>query len=322
MVARELLHNLLDDCLLDARFDAWSNCYERGKVRDIYRLPDRRILITTDRQSAFDHVLGAIPLKGQVLNRIAQYWFEATADIVPNHVLDVPHANVTVGAELTMFPVEIVVRGYLTGSTSTSVWTHYDQGVRKFSGNALPDGMVKNEPFAQPILTPTTKSHAHDVPIAPAEIVERGLVDDDTWQQLEAVAFALYQRGVQRAAERGLILVDTKYEIGRDASGRITVADEVHTPDSSRYWIADTYEARLAAGQEPENLDKEFLRLWLKERGISDDHIPELDDDIRVEVAQRYIDTYERITGQAFEPDLGDAPLRERIERAITPCFP
>lgn len=321
MVDREQLRSLLDDCLLDARFDRWQDTYQKGKVRDMYKLPGKRVLITTDRQSAFDHVLGTIPLKGQVLNRIAQHWFEATADIVANHVLDVPHANVTIGEELEMFPVEIVVRGYLTGSTDTSAWTHYNRGVRDFCGNRLPDGMVKNQPFEAPIITPTTKSDEHDESISATEIVERGLVEADTWNEIERIAFALFARGQELAARQGLILVDTKYEMGRNAKGEIAVADEIHTPDSSRYWIQDSYAERHARGDEPESLDKEFLRLWLKEKGISDTNIPELDDDIRVQVAERYVDLFERVTGKTFEPDVGDEPLMKRIERAIEPTF-
>ena len=322
MVSREQLRNLLDDCLIEARFERWSDSYHKGKVRDIYRLADRRILITTDRQSAFDHVLGTIPLKGQVLNRIAQYWFERTSDIVPNHVLQVPHASVTVARELDMFPVEVVVRGYLTGSTETSAWTHYARGVRELCGNRLPDGMIKNQPFEAPIITPTTKSEDHDEPISPEQIVEGGLVDEVTWRRIEGIALELFARGQRLAAEQGLILVDTKYEMGRTPEGRIAVADEIHTPDSSRYWILESYEERHGRGDEPESLDKEFLRLWLKDKGISDGHIPTLDDEIRIEVAERYLDLFERVTGQTFEPDVGeDDSVKDRIERAIEPFF-
>ena len=321
MVSRDQLRSLLDDCVLDARFERWASTYQRGKVRDMYLLPGRRILVTTDRQSAFDHVLGTIPLKGQVLNRIAQYWFKQTEDIVANHVAEVPHASVTVGEELDMFPVEIVVRGYLTGSTDTSAWTHYDRGVRDFCGNRLPEGMVKNQPFEAAIITPTTKSEEHDESISAAQIVERGLIDEATWGQIEDIALRLFARGQQVAAKQGLILVDTKYEMGRNAAGQIAVADEIHTPDSSRYWVQATYEERHRRGEEPESLDKEFLRLWLREKGISDDNIPELDDDIRVDVAERYVQLYERVTGKDFEPDLGEGTVMERIEKAIEPYF-
>lgn len=321
MISRDQLREQLKDCLLDARFERWENTYQKGKVRDMYKLPGKRVLITTDRQSAFDHVLGTIPLKGQVLNRIAQHWFEQTADIVPNHVIAVPHANVTIGEELDMFPVEVVVRGYLTGSTDTSAWTHYNRGVRDFCGNRLPDGMIKNQPFESAIITPTTKSEEHDESISAEQIVSRGLVEEATWKQIETTALALFARGQKLAAEQGLILVDTKYEMGRNSEGKIAVADEIHTPDSSRYWVADSYQARHSAGEEPESLDKEFLRLWLREQGISDDNIPTLDDDIRVQVAERYVDLFERVTGKSFTPDLGDTPLMDRIEAAIDPFF-
>ena len=320
MSRAELLEHL-PNCLLEARYERWSERYKRGKVRDMYLLADRRILITTDRQSAFDHVLGTIPLKGQVLNRIAQYWFERTSDIVANQVIEVPDGNVTIAEELRMFPVEIVVRGYLTGSTDTSVWTHYDRGVRDFCGLRLPDGMVKNQPFEAPIITPTTKADDHDESISPQQIVERGLVDADTWERICGIALALFDRGRELAAQQGLILVDTKYEMGLNAKGDIAVADEIHTPDSSRYWIEESYADRHGRGDEPESLDKEFLRLWLRDKGISDDNIPELDDDIRVQVAQRYIELYERVTGQPFATSANGIPVRDRIEKAIEPYF-
>jgi len=321
MIAREQIRAQLDNCLMEARFERWQDRYQKGKVRDIYLLPDKRILITTDRQSAFDHVLGAIPLKGQVLNRIAQYWFEQTQDLVPNQVIAVPDPNVTVAQELAMLPVEIVVRRYLTGSTDTSVWTHYNKGVRNFCGVTLPDGMIKNQPFEAPIITPTTKSDEHDESISPQQIVERGLVERDRWGQVEQIALSLFARGTELAAKQGLILVDTKYEMGLNPEGQITIADEIHTPDSSRYWIASSYEERHARGEEPESLDKEFLRLWLRERNISDDNIPELDDDIRIQVAERYIDLFERVTGTTFETELGNAPVAERIQKNIEGYF-
>lgn len=319
MISREQLVEQLGNCLLEAQYERWQQCYQRGKVRDMYLVPGQRILITTDRQSAFDHVLGTIPLKGRVLNRIAQFWFEKTEDIVPNHVIAVPDPNVTVAEELDMLPVEIVVRGYLTGSTDTSAWTHYDRGERVICGNALPDGMVKNQPFDRPIITPTTKSEDHDAPISSEQIVEQGLVEAGVWAQVEEIAFALFARGTELAARQGLILVDTKYEMGRNGDGAIAIADEIHTPDSSRYWIAESYPARHAQGDEPESLDKEFLRLWLREKGISDDNVPELDDEIRTQVAARYIDLCERITGEAFVAQTDPTPVKERIEKAIEP---
>jgi phosphoribosylaminoimidazole-succinocarboxamide synthase len=317
MVTRDQLRSQLDNCLLEARFDRWQQCYRQGKVRDMYLLPGRRILITTDRQSAFDHVLGAIPLKGQVLNRMAQYWFEQTQDIVPNQVIAVPHANVTVARELQMLPVEVVVRGYLTGSSDTAIWTHYARGARRYCGIELADGMVKNQPFAAPLITPTTKSEGHDEPISPADILARQLVAPEVWTEVARIALALFARGTELAARQGLILVDTKYEMGLDDEGRVTLADEIHTPDSSRYWVAGSYAERHARGEEPESLDKEFLRLWLREQGISDTHIPTLDDDIRLQVAERYLDLFERLTGEPFVADLASGPIRAQIEACI-----
>jgi phosphoribosylaminoimidazole-succinocarboxamide synthase len=311
----------LNNCLLEAKYERWQKYYRRGKVRDMYLLSDKRILITTDRQSAFDYVLGAIPLKGQVLNRIALYWFEKTRGIVPNQVIAVPDPNVTVAKELDMLPVEVVVRRYLTGSSDTAIWTHYSRGTRQYCGHTLPEGMVKNQPLATAIITPTTKSDVHDELISPHDVVAQGLVAKDIWQRVEEIALALFARGAELAAQRGLILVDTKYEMGLDEEGRITVADEIHTPDSSRYWIKDTYEERFARSEEPENLDKEFLRLWLRDRGISDKHIPALDDEIRVQVAERYVDLYERVTGESFVAELGDEPVAARIERNIQSYF-
>lgn len=321
MVTEAQIRSQLDNCLLDAKFDRWADSYKKGKVRDMYLLDDKRILITTDRQSAFDHILGAIPLKGQVLNRIAHYWFQQTEDIMPNPIIALPDPNVTVARELDMLLVEIVVRRYLTGSTETSIWTNYANGVRKFCGVDLPDGMVKNQKLETAIITPTTKAEDHDESISAAEIVARGLVDADRWAEVEEKALALFARGTELAAERGLILVDTKYEMGIDPEGNLTIADEIHTPDSSRYWVLDSYEDRHKKGEEPESLDKEFLRLWLRDKGISDTNIPELDDDIRTQVSQRYIDLFERVTGQTFDPEINDAPIAERIEKNIESYF-
>lgn len=318
MVTREQIQAQLDNCLLEAKFPQWEAHYKRGKVRDMYLLENHRVLITTDRQSAFDHVLGTIPLKGQVLNRIAQFWFEQTQDIAPNQIIAVPDANVTVARELDILPVEVVVRKYLTGSSDTAIWTHYNRGVRHYCGHALPDGMVKNQPFDEAIITPTTKDEVHDELISRDEIVAQGLVPEGSWAQVEEIAFALFARGEALAAQQGLILVDTKYEMGLDAAGRITLADEIHTPDSSRFWIRDTYAERHARGEEPESLDKEFLRLWLRDRGISDDNIPALDDEIRIQVAERYIDLFQRVTGTSFKAELGAKPVLQRIEERIS----
>lgn len=290
-----------------------------GKVRDFYELPgERRMLITTDRQSAFDYVLGLIPFKGQVLNQLSQFWFENSADIVPNHLLEVPDPNVMLARQAQMFPVEVIVRGYLTGVTDTSIWVMYQQGQRKMYGLDFADGMHKNQALATPIITPTTHAEVggHDKPLSGAEIVESGLVEAATWQKISEAALALFARGQQICQKAGLILVDTKYEFGL-IDGQVAIADEVHTPDSSRFWIADSYQERIAAGLEPENFDKEFLRLWLREQGYKGDGAPPpLSDEIVARLSQRYQACYERITGQTFQVDFSALPA-ERIGRNV-----
>lgn len=276
---------------------------EKGKVRDVYvqEGANQRVLITTDRQSAFNYSFCDIPLKGQVLNQVSAWWFEQVSDIMQTHVLDVPDPNVMVVKSLSMLPVEIIVRAYLTGSSSTAIWTHYNSGVRMYCGHALPDGMVKNQPLPEVIVTPTTKTH-DDQPISRDEILEQKLIAPDVWEEVERKALQIFARGQKLAAERGLILVDTKYEIGLDADGVLTIGDEVHTPDSSRYWIADSYEEAFAAGKEPPSLDKEFFRLWLRGQGYKDGGaMPEITDDVRLMLSQKYIELYERMTGSAFE---------------------
>jgi phosphoribosylaminoimidazole-succinocarboxamide synthase len=290
---------------------------ERGKVRDSYRRGRQRILVATDRISAFDCVLGTIPFKGQVLNQMAAFWFARTADIVPNHVVAVPDPNVMVVHECDQLPVEFVVRGYITGVTKTSAWHHYERGVRDFCGNSLPDGLRKDQKLEKPILTPTTKLEKHDRPISRAEAIAEGLVDAATFDAAAEICFRLYARGVEHAAAHGLILVDTKYEIGR-LNGRLVVTDEVHTPDSSRYWFADGYEDRFAAGQDQAKLDKEYVREWLAERGfLGDGTPPPLPDAVRVEAARRYIRAYETLSGEALRVS-GEPPL-QRMARALSP---
>lgn len=283
-----------------------------GKVRDIYLQDGRRILITTDRVSAFDQVLGAIPYKGQVLNQLSAWWFEQTRQIVPNHVLSVPDPNVTIGAEAEALPVEVIVRGYITGVTSTSLWTLYEQGVDRPYGLDLPEGLRKNDPLPEPVITPTTKATggAHDERLTNAEVVEHGLVNPELWSEVQAAALAVFRLGQEVAARAGLVLVDTKYEFGL-VEGKLALIDEIHTPDSSRYWIADTY----AAG-EPQNYDKEFLRLWFVEQGYrGDGPAPAMPDEFVTEVAGRYIDAFERLTGETFEP--GEQPAATRIRKAL-----
>jgi phosphoribosylaminoimidazole-succinocarboxamide synthase len=284
-----------------------------GKVRDSYARDGERILITTDRVSAFDRVLSLIPYKGQVLNQLAAWWFEQTRDIVANHVLSVPDPNVTIGREAETLPVEVVVRGYITGVTSTSLWTMYEQGERQPYGIALPDGLKKNDRLPQPIITPTTKATdgGHDRPITSAEIVREGLVDSDLWAEVEAAALAIFARGQHIAQQAGLILVDTKYEFGL-IDGKLALIDEIHTPDSSRYWTAASYETG-----KPEHYDKEFLRQWLANAGYKGEgEPPQFPDDFVAQVAERYIGAYERLTGQPFVP--GKQPAAERIKRNLT----
>ncbi len=282
-----------------------------GKVRDVYSQGKRSILIATDRQSAFDISWCTIPLKGQTLNQISAWWFGQVKDLMPNHVLEIPDPNAMVVKKLEMLKVEIVVRSYLTGSTGTSAWVNYNNGVRNFCGNQLPEGMKKNEKFASAIITPTTKGE-HDELIDAAGIIERKLATKAQWAEISDRALAVFKRGQEVAAKRGLILVDTKYEMGVDKHGTITIADEVHTPDSSRYWVAASYEERMTKGLEPESLDKEFFRLWLKGQGFDyGKPKPEITDDVRIMLAGKYIELYEKITGDAFRiPSDPDVPGR------------
>ncbi|MGE0714065.1 MAG: phosphoribosylaminoimidazolesuccinocarboxamide synthase [Alphaproteobacteria bacterium] len=293
----------------------------RGKVRDNYDLPDgRRILISSDRISAFDRILCAVPFKGQVLTQTARHWFEATGDICPNHVLAYPDPNVVVGRRLSILPVEIVVRDYLAGTTGTSILTLYRKGEREMYGMRLPDGMRDNERLPKPIITPTTKAFdgGHDEPLTPDEIIGRGLLTEEQWATLTRYAFALFARGQAMAAERGLILVDTKYEFGTDATGAIVLADEIHTPDSSRYWLASSYEERFSRGERPESFDKDFIRAWVVARcDPYKDDIPPIPDEVVAATGDVYVRAYESITGKTFQmPDLRE-PVIDRIRRNV-----
>lgn len=283
-----------------------------GKVRDVYRQKDRVILISTDRYSAFDRNLALIPSKGQVLTQISKFWFENTKDIAPNHVLDFPDPNVVVGKKCKVIPIEMVVRGYITGITGTSLWTLYQKGERNFGDFTLPDGMKKNQKLADPVLTPTTKSDDHDKPLTTKIILEEKIVSEDMWKKLSDTAIRLFKRGQEIALSHGLILVDTKYEFGIDEKGKLMLVDEIHTPDSSRYWQAKTYEERIAKGLEPENFDKEFLRLWFKENcdPYNDKVVPEAPKEMVEELSKRYIKIYEQITGETFKTFSGDIDKR------------
>lgn len=315
----------IDGVLTDADFPELPG-HQRGKVRESYDLPDgRRVMIATDRQSAFDHVLAAVPDKGHVLTATAGFWFEKTADVCPNHVISHPDPNVIVAKRLDMLPVEMVVRDYITGTTDTSIWTMYAGGARTVYGQTLPEGLVKNAPLPGTIITPTTKgaAGAHDIPISAAEIVDQGLLTQAQWDEAAAKSLDLFRRGSAIARANGLILVDTKFEFGLDADGTVTIADEILTPDSSRYWAADSYERRFAAGEEPENLDKEFLRLWIRARcNPYTDPLPEIPAETLIEFSDKYISLFERVTGQAFVPAGHDEPVKARIRRALEREFP
>ena len=306
--------------LRDAIDPALPGLY-RGKVRDNYDLPDgRRILITSDRLSAFDRVLCCIPFKGQVLNGIARWAFEQTADICPNHVLAYPDPNIVIGRRLRILPVEIVVRGYLAGTTGTSILTMYKAGRREMYGRSFPDGMADNQALAVPIITPTSKAEDgdHDAPLTEREILDRGLLSEAQWRTVSATALALFARGQSLAAERGLILADTKYEFGLDAEGTIRLADEIHTPDSSRYWRADTYPERFAAGQRPQSFDKDVIREWVAARcNPYTDDIPDIPPELIWKTALTYVEAYERITGRAFDPPPPAPPIHERVMAAL-----
>lgn len=285
-----------------------------GKVRDSYVRGGRRTIVVTDRVSAFDVVLGTLPLKGQVLNQVAAFWFEKTRSVARNHLISVPDPCVSVVEECRLLPIEFVVRAYLTGSTSTSIWVRYEAGDRHYCGHPLPDGLRKHEGLAAPLLTPTTKAPKgqHDELISKDEIVRRGLLGAELFERAESLVTALFRAGSEWAASRGLILVDTKYELGLDAAGELVVVDEIHTPDSSRYWYRDTYEQALSQQRDPQALDKEYVRRWLVEQGYrGEGRPPALPDDVRCEASRRYIEAFERITGAPFEPNL--EPPVERI---------
>ena len=303
MINPDLLRPFLQTTLDRTNFSDLGTKYA-GKVRDVYTKNDRVILISTDRQSAFDEQWCAIPLKGQVLNQLSNWWFETVKDVMPTHVVATPDPNVTVAKKLTMIKFEVVVRAYLTGSTSTSAWVNYEKGNRNFCGNPLPDGMKKNQKLAGILFTPSTKPEiGHDESMSPEGLIALGVTNRAEIDRVKEMAFALFRRGQEVAAKRGLILVDTKYEMGYDRDGTLRVGDEVHTPDSSRYWIAASYEKRFAEGKEPESLDKEFFRLWLRENGYTGDDGPKpvVTDDVRVMLAAKYIDLYEKMTGLTFE---------------------
>lgn len=313
----DIIREHLNQCLTETHLDIGKKY--QGKVRDSYDLGDKLLLITTDRQSAFDRVLASVPFKGQVLNLTSGWWFQQTEHIIPNHVIVIPDPNVTIAKKCTVFPIEFVMRGYITGTTSTSLWTQYDKGVRDYCGNVLKEGLRKNQQLEKPLITPTTKEVAHDRPISPKEIIAEGWMTQEDWEKASAAAFQLFEYGMKTAAQHGLILVDTKYEMGKDADGNIVLVDEIHTPDSSRYWIAESYEERFANNLEPENIDKEFLRLWFKDNcdPYNDKVLPQAPEDLIVTLSSRYIQLFEMITGNRFHFPEESLPVQERIMKNI-----
>ena len=317
----ELLKQQLAHTLDATSFETLGRRYE-GKVRDNYSMSGRRYIVVTDRISAFDRILGTIPFKGQVLNRLAAWWFERTKNVAKNHLVGVPDPNVLECIDCTPLPVEMVVRAYITGSTSTSMWTHYAAGKRVFCGHALPEGLVKNQRLEHPLLTPATKAPKgeHDVSASREEILAQGDISAADYDRAAEIALALFAAGQKICAARGLILVDTKYELGKTESGDIIVIDEIHTPDSSRFWIEATYAERFASRLDPEPLDKDFVRRHYTALGyIGDGEPPPLPDDVRVGAAKRYIEAYERITGEAFEPNVEPPLLRIAKNLGVSP---
>lgn len=305
------------DVLKETNF---SNLGEKrtGKVRDIYIQKDKLILITTDRHSSFDRIIAHIPFKGEILTQISNFWFEKTKDIIPNHIFSTPDPQAVVVNKYTVIPVEVVIRGYMTGSTNTSLWTHYKEGQRDFGNFVLPDGMKKNQKLTQPVFTPSTKSDKHDVTMTPARMIEEGIVDSELLKRIEEVGIKLFERGQKIALDKGLILVDTKYEFGVDKEGKLFLVDEIHTPDSSRYWQAKSYQEKFDADLEPEYFDKEFLRLWFKENSdpYNDETIPNAPEEMITELSRRYSNIYQQLLGKEFITDRKE-PILDRLQKNL-----
>ena len=313
----QTLASLCETTLKETRFEGLGERHP-GKVRDSYVRGDRRTIVVSDRVSAFDRVVGTIPLKGQVLNLLAAFWFEKTRSAAPNHLIEVPDPAVSIVQECQPLAVEFVMRGYLTGSTSTSIWTAYERGDRVYCGHRLPDGLRRHDALPEPLLTPTTKAPQgeHDELTSRAEIIASNTLSEALYDEAARITGTLFRIGSDFAASRGLILVDTKYELGLGPDGKIVVIDEIHTPDSSRYWYRDRYEQAMTRGESPPALDKEYVRLWLREQGYAGEGTsPELPVPVRCEAARRYIEAFEQVTGQPFEPSL--EPPTERIRRNL-----
>ncbi len=284
-----------------------------GKVRDNYILDDKRLIVTTDRLSAFDVVLTTLPFKGQVLNQMSAFWFNKSKSIVPNHVIEIPDPNVTVAKECSSIPVEFIVRGYMTGVTKTSMWHNYSNGIRNFCGHKLPDGLRKDQKLDMPIVTPTTKAGIgmHDESVSRDDVIKRNILDGEDFDAISEISLKLFELGTRIAAKNGIILVDTKYEFGRDEDGEIMLIDEIHTPDSSRFWFKDTYSELFKKGEEQRKIDKEYVRKWLADQGFTGNGTPPIIiDDVRIEAARRYIEAYELVTGESFSANVGSVEAR------------
>lgn len=313
MISREKLLELLPHACGETNLPLTGKTV--GKVREWYPLSDgKRLIVTTDRLSAFDRILARVPYKGQVLNQLSAWWFDQTRHLIPNHLISLPDPNAAIVTEVEPLLVEVIVRGYISGVTTTALWYRYNLGEREIYGYTFPDGLRKNERLPEPIITPTTKGgpSGHDERLTCAEVVSNGILDAETWEQVQSAALSIFKRGQELAQKAGLVLVDTKYEFGRAPDGRILLIDEVHTPDSSRFWKADSYESRFAAGQEPENFDKEFVRIAYAEKGYrGDGEIPSMPDELWAAASERYITIYEMLTGETFVP--GEYPVNERL---------
>ena len=317
MISKEELVKLLPQAFGETNLPLPNK--QTGKVREWYDLPDgKRLIVTTDRLSAFDRILARVPFKGQVLNQLSAWWFEQTKDIIQNHLYYVPDPNASIVTTVQSLPIEVIVRGYITGVTTTALWYRYSIGERNIYGYDFPEGLKKNQALSEPIITPTTKGGetGHDERLTCAEVTEKSLLDEKTWNQVQDAALAIFKRGQEVSNKAGLILVDTKYEFGIAPDGSVMLIDEVHTPDSSRYWKADTYEERFNASNEPENFDKEFVRIAYAEKGYrGDGEIPSMPNELWAAASERYITIYEMLTGKIF--DAGEYPVEERLLKNI-----
>ena len=324
MIDKQTIRSQINNVLIDATILELPNHY-KGKVRDTYVLDDgRMVIVATDRQSAFDRNMAAVPFKGEVLTQTARFWFEATSDICANHVIEYPDPNVVVCKHLDMLPIEMIIRDYMSGSTNTSIWPMYRDGAREMYGITFPHGLAKNQKLPETILTPTTKAAQgeHDEPITPVDVVKQGLLTQERWDELARLSLAVFARGRELAAKQGLILVDTKFEFGLDKNGDVCLADEILTPDSSRYWLQDSYAEKMATEENPEGLDKEFLRLWVNERcDPYKDDIPDIPENTLVEFAGRYVQLFETVTGVEFSADAHGTTILERIRTNLVEYF-